>query len=98
MEPAYVGTPRRIISSTLICCHFSPAITRSFHLGNFLFGFRFEKHNILIHDIQNECLPVMQGGDVFSGKSEDIATPAVTEGSFRAVAGVERFCDRFKGG
>ncbi len=34
---------------------------------HFLLGCRFEKDDILIHDIQNECLPVLHGFDVFSG-------------------------------
>ena len=34
----------------------SSAITRSFRVGNFLSGFRFEKDDILIHDIKNEGL------------------------------------------
>lgn len=67
-----------------------------FILFSFL-DFRFQKHDILAHDIEGEGLPLADGFDVVVGEREDIAAPAVAEWGVRAVAGIVGGLDRSNG-
>lgn len=57
----------------------------------------FQEHDILAHDIEGEGLAVADGFQMVVGKREDIAAPALAEGSLRTVGGFEGRFDRGDG-